>query len=104
VSVSRTRVLTCTSPHPRRNPAGPDYFLPVPGAENNPAVLLALSLDHPEYDDSVKLERSRQCIGVVDITSNVAKAKLIEIAASDRLSDLVTICRNFGERLGTILS
>jgi hypothetical protein len=87
-------------PPPEENPAGPDYFLPVPGREDNPAAILALPLDHADYDDSVQLERSRQCIGVVDIVTNLKTTKLLDVVSSDRLWDLVTLCREFSRRLG----
>ena len=59
----------------------PDYFLHVSGGEREPAALLTLPLFHPEYeppvvpdyDESVPLERGRECVGVVDIFSPLSR-------------------------------
>jgi hypothetical protein len=86
----------------------PDYFLHVPGGEGEPAALLTLPLFHPEYeppvvpdyDESVPLERGRECIGVVDIVSPLSAERLVEIATSEeQFGSLVDLCRDLAEQL-----
>ncbi|HEY1945507.1 MAG TPA: FAD-dependent oxidoreductase [Bryobacteraceae bacterium] len=77
----------------------PKVYLPLPKS-NSHEILVSLPLDHPEFSksahSSVAIDRSRQCIGVVNVGSRSRNEKLAAAfsqgSAGGRLLDL---CREF---------
>ncbi|HEX3748549.1 MAG TPA: NAD(P)/FAD-dependent oxidoreductase [Bryobacteraceae bacterium] len=82
--------------HDRMGPqSNPDVYLSIPGRSTS-AVLVAVPLDHPEYRAAARMERSRQCIGVVNIGSDDGEGRLRSImSAGSRGTGLWEACQRF---------
>ena len=87
----------------------PEYYLSIPGTRQH-SFMVAVPVDHPTWDESMAqkgFERSRQCIGVVDISiSSGSQSRWFEAIQSSNnntINDLRPICQNFGDRIAGIL-
>ena len=76
--------------------SNPEYFLDVPGF-SKAEVLVALPLDHPDFENAPGSTRSHQCIGVMDISSNFADSRLLEVFKSKQLDEVAGLCKSFSK-------
>ncbi len=86
---------------PLEQPEGPDYFIPVKGSHDH-TVLLAVPLDHPEFDATHADWGSNCCqqlLGVVNIGSNYVASNLIEVAPDASLAEQVEVSKEARDRI-----
>jgi hypothetical protein len=79
----------------RASSGNPEFFLNIPGRSTS-AVLVSVPLDHPSYDLAIRIEDSRQCIGVINIASESEHTKLQAVTTDKDTSDeLWWLCQDF---------
>jgi hypothetical protein len=81
-------------------PGPVEYYQPIAGHSENTEVLLSIPLDHPDANRSFPFDaghadwRSRQCVGVVNVYSEIRNSMLRERLREEGLGDrLPSLCR-----------
>jgi hypothetical protein len=88
----------------------PNAYLPMSG--NKHAFLVSIPLDHPSLSqdllERVGLDRSRQCLGVINIGSSHEHSRFEELlneqAGSSELLRLLKICKHFSDEMHEMFS
>jgi HI0933-like protein len=85
----------------------PEYYLPIPGGKQH-SSMVAVPVDHPEWYESMAkkgFDRSRQCIGVIDISVG-SRSRWFDIIRRSKYSEIIKlrpICQNFCDRIAGVL-
>lgn len=86
---------------------GPRYYLPLSGQVKHTSMI-AFPIDNPGWDTSFaagKYERSRQCIGVIDVnvTGNSPWFEKIKALERTEIQELFKVVIRFAEKIATAL-
>jgi hypothetical protein len=95
------RVFFHVNPDEGREAAGPDFYIELPRRPRD-CVLVSVPLDHPHYRSSLSIERSRQCVGVINLLSTNEKTGLKHVTENKAVRDeLWKTCQVFCRAIWT---
>lgn len=89
------RVFFHVRPDEGKEVAGPDFYIEMPGRSRD-CVLVSVPLDHPNFRSSIPIERSRQCVGVINLLSTSEESPLRSVTLNKAVRDeLWATCQAF---------